>query len=256
MSGGDATTAASARFGGVRGPLAVSLVVIAYFSAAFLLLGPSAGALPAQFTLALALQLVAGALESYGVIILVLIVFVAVSEQQRSPRVILASLGFRRSGVARSLLWSVALFPLYALIGLIFLALASPLALGTGGGPVPSWYFYYIVPYSLVPVAVVEEAFARGYLLDRLLPSHPARLRQAVPAILLSSVLFTLYHVPGYLFRYSMSAGVAALLLTANVFPLSVLLGIAYVRSGTRTVAGPVLMHFLFDALPYLLVAL
>ncbi len=231
------------------------MVLTAYFSVALLLLGPSAGTLPAQFTLALALRLAAGALESYGVIILVLVVFVAVTEQQRSPRVILASLGFRRSGVARSLLWSVALFPLYALVGLVFLALVSPVALSSGGGPVPSWYVYYIVPYSLVPVAVVEEAFARGYILDRLLPSHPIRLRRAAPAILLSSLLFTLFHVPGYLLRYSMSAGGAALLLTANVFPLSVMLGIAYVRSGTRTVAGPVLMHFLFDALPYLLVA-
>ena len=241
------------RFGETKGPLLVSLVVFAYFVAVVLLVHPTGVSLPEQLTLAVLARLLANAAIGYGPLVLVLIVYEGWIEGRRSVRDVLAGLGFRRQGVDRSLLWSFLLFPAYAVVGLFTLMVASYVAPPSGGGPVPAWYPYYLVLYAFFPVAVVEEAFGRGYLLDRLMPAHPSGLLQAGPAILLSSFLFTLYHLPSYLVAYSFSPTRTLVLLAVNVFPLSVLLAVAYVRSRTRSAAGPVLIHFLLDALPYVL---
>jgi hypothetical protein len=57
------------------------------------------------------------------------------------------------------------------------------------GAQVPTWYLWYMIIQFFFPVAVVEEAVGRGYMLDRLMPQHPASLVKALPAILLSSLL-------------------------------------------------------------------
>jgi membrane protease YdiL (CAAX protease family) len=74
------------------------------------------------------------------------------------------------------------------------------------------------------PVAVVEEIVGRGYMLDRLMPQDPSSLVKALPAILLSSLFFTIYHVPTYLKGYAFSIPRTVGLLTLNVFPISVVL--------------------------------
>lgn len=116
-------------------------------------------------------------------------------------------------------------------------------------------YLYYAALSAFFPVAVFEEAFGRGYLPDRLLPPHPSRIATATPAFLVSSVLMTLDPLPGYLGVYSFSPTRAALLLGLNVFPLSFVLGVVYLRARVRNVAGPVVIHFHLDSLPYLLLA-
>jgi len=110
-----------------------------------------------------------------------------------------------------------------------------------------------MIIYSFFPVAVVEEVISRGYVLDRLVPQHPSSIIKALPAILLSSLLFTLYHVPSYLRLYSLSPAWIIALLAGNVFPWSVTLSIAYVRARTRNVVGLVLIHFLLDSIPFIL---
>jgi len=110
-----------------------------------------------------------------------------------------------------------------------------------------------MIIYSFFPVAVVEEAFARGYMLDRLTPHHPSSIVKALTAIVLSSLLFTLWHVPGYLIAYSFSIPWVVGLLAGNVFPISLVLSIAYVRARTRNIVGPMLIHFLLNALPMIL---
>lgn len=110
-----------------------------------------------------------------------------------------------------------------------------------------------MVIYSFFPVAVVEEAIARGYMLDRLMPQHPSSLAKALPAILLSSLLFTLWHLPSYLLSYPLSPTWAIGLLAGNVYPISVVLGIAYVRARTQNIIGPLLIHFLLDSIPIIL---
>jgi membrane protease YdiL (CAAX protease family) len=110
-----------------------------------------------------------------------------------------------------------------------------------------------MIVYAFFPVAVVEEMFARGYVLDRLMPEHPSTLRKALPAILLSSFLFTVWHLPAYLAGYGFSLLQVVVLLAGNVFLISAVLGIAYVRSKSRNIVGPVLVHFLLDAIPVII---
>lgn len=123
----------------------------------------------------------------------------------------------------------------------------------SSNGQIPTWYLYYMIIYSFFPVAVVEEAFARGYMLDRFMPQHPSSLTKALPAILLSSLLFTLYHLPTYVIRYYFSPYWIIVLLAGNVFPISVVLSVSYVRAGTRNIIGPILIHFLADSIPIIL---
>jgi len=106
-----------------------------------------------------------------------------------------------------------------------------------------------MIIYAFFPVAVVEEAFGRGYMLDRLLPQHPSSLKKGLPAILLSSLLFTLWHLPGYVIGYRFSIPWIASLLAVNVFPLSVVLSVAYIRAKTRNIVDPLPIHFLLDAI-------
>jgi membrane protease YdiL (CAAX protease family) len=124
----------------------------------------------------------------------------------------------------------------------------------SGNGQVPTWYTWYMVIYSFFPVAVLEEATARGYMLDRLMPQHPSSLVKALPAMLLSSLLMTLWHVPSYLRMYAFPIPWAIGRLAGNVFPISLVLSIAYVRARTRNIIGPILIHFLLDAIPFILV--
>ena len=169
-------------------------------------------------------------------------------------------MGLKREGTVKSVLWSFALFPLFIVIGLASMLLVSFLgsapslsAFVSSNGQVPLWYRYYMIAHALFPVAVVEEMFARGYVLDRLMPEHPSSLRKALPAIFLSSLLFTIWHLPAYLAGYGFSLLQVAILLAGNVFPISVVLSIAYVRSKSRNIAGPVLAHFLLDAIPVII---
>lgn len=191
--------------------------------------------------------------EVYGVLLAFLIVFLVLVEKHRSLREVFSSVGLKRNGTAKSVLWSFALFPLLIAIGGIMMMLTYFLApvstSGSGSQQVPSWYIWYMLIQSFFPVAVVEEMWARGFMLDRFMPQHPSSLSKATPAIVLSSILFTVWHLPTYLrsFRFqlpwvSLQAG--------NVFLISVVLGLAYARARTRNIVGLVLVHFLLDALP------
>jgi membrane protease YdiL (CAAX protease family) len=250
---------ASKRLGETKGPFIMWLFVTLYFAIPMLFAGggSSGGTLPQNFTLSLAFNLIISMVIGWGGILVFLVAFLAVREKRGSLRQIFSSVGLRKTGSFRSLLWSLGLFPLCAVIGLVSLMLVSFIGpLPTGGsnsGQVPFWYLLYMVIYSFFPVAVIEETVARGYLLDRLMPEHPSSLAKALPAIILSSVLFTLYHVPGYLRVYSLPVAWAVGRLAINVFPLSIVLCIVYVRARTRNVIGLVLVHFLLDALPFVL---
>jgi membrane protease YdiL (CAAX protease family) len=189
--------------------------------------------------------------------LLFFVIFLAVWERRRSLRAIFSSVGLRRKGSIKRVLWGVALFLLLIVIGLIMQVLSNFLgsipSAASNNGQIPIWYLWYMVIHSFFPVAVVEEAIGRGYMPDRLMPQHPSSIVKALPAILLSSLLFTLWHVPSYLMSYSFSTPLVVGLLAGNVFPISVVLSIAYVRARTINIIGPVLTHFLLDATPIIL---
>jgi len=248
---------ASKRLGEVKGPFIVWLFVTLYFAIS-IFGGSSKGTLPQNVTI---FDLLIAMATGWGPILVFLVIFLAFWERRRSLVEIFSSVGLRRKGFAKSMFWSIALSPLFlVIIGLIWMTLSYflgpfsfPQASGSGSGQVPLWYPFYMIIYSFFPVAVVEEAIGRGYMLDRLMPQHPSSLVKALPAMLLSSLLLTLYHLPSYLRLYSFPAPWVVALLAGNVFPWSVGLSIAYVRAGTRNILGPVLIHFLADSMPIIL---
>jgi membrane protease YdiL (CAAX protease family) len=248
----------SKRLGKTKGPFIAWFFFTLYFALLNLLrTGASSGTLPQNLTLSLIVNLLIAVTRSYGVVLAFLVAFVALWEKQRSLKDVFSSLGLRKTGSARSVFWSFVFFPLFAVIGLASMSLASSLGYFSAWSfineQVPTWYSWYMVLYSFFPVAVVEEVWARGYMLDRLMPMHPLGVRRALPAILLSSFLFTIWHLPGYFGAYGFSVPRVALLLSVNVFPISIVLSVAYVRARTRNVIGPILIHFLLDAMPIIL---
>ncbi len=245
MSVGGACPAASARVGEWKGPILVWLVLTAFGTAATFFVRF------AELTLTSAIL---GAAVFYGFTTVFLVGFVSLHEKRRL-RTVFASLGLRKAGAGRSLEWALLLFP--AVVG-VSLAGTTALSLTLGPlppqvthtGSLPPWVLWFTLVEAFFPVAIVEEMYGRGYLLDRLMPTHPARLREAGPAILVSAVLFALWHVASYLQAYQFSVAWTVGLIGLNVFPLSVVVGVAYVRSRTQNIAGVILLHFLLDALP------
>jgi len=248
---------ASKKLGETKGPFIVWLFFTLYFAIPILFSGSSNGTLPQNITISIVLGLLTGMAIGWGGILVFLVIFLTLWEKRRSLREIFSSVGLKRTGSVKSVLWSFALFPLLIVIGLMMIVLTfllGPIPSAVSDSvQVPTWYIWYMVIYSFFPVAVLEEAIARGYMLDRLMPQHPSSLVKALPAVLLSSLLMTLWHVPAYLRIYAFPIPWVIGRLAGNVFPISVVLSIAYVRARTRNIIGPVLIHFLLDAIPIIL---
>lgn len=240
--------------------LEVWMFIIAFFTIAYLAASRTGTVnqqqIPSSFSLPLAITLVDGALASFVPIMLFLVYFVRHYER-RDFRSTISSLGLNRNGIGRSVLWSMVFMAglmlvvvLWegALVGLFGSAFATALGMAN---KVPSWYAAVLL-VSILVNAVMEESIGRGYMLDRLMPSHPAGLLASLPAILGVSVLGMLYHVPTYVIGYQFSP--LSLLFNFGVTFLSfTFVGLAYVRSRVRNISGPILIHFLLDATPYLL---
>jgi len=240
-----------------KGPLTVWLFVTLYFAIPMLISGSSNGTLPQNVTISLILALLMSIAIGWGGVLVFLAIFLALWERRRSLGEIFSSVGLRRTGFVKSVLWSFALFPFCVVVGLISMMLSNfigPLPTAVSNSEqAPFWYPWYMIIYSFFPVAVLEEAIARGYMLDRLMPQHPSSLTKALPAMLLSSLLATLYHIPAYLRVYALPIPWTIGRLTINVFPISLVLSIVYVRARTRNIIGPILIHFLLDAIPFIL---
>jgi len=248
------------KLGEIKGPIIVWIFVVSYLTVLAVFSGSSTGTLPQALTVSIVFALLIAMAQPFGLMLIFLVIFLALYEKRHSLVEIFSSVGLRRKGIRKSILWTFALIPLIFVVYLLLMMItyflgpiSFPQASSSNNGETPLWYLYYMILYSLFPVALVEETFARGYLLDRLMPRHPSRLLKALPAILLSSLLFTLYHLPTYLKVYQFSTAWAIALLTGNVFPWSIILSIAYVKAGTRNIIGPVVMHFLADSMPIVL---
>ncbi len=242
---GDAWRMARVDLGETKGPLIVWVALTAYASLVTTLV---------RFGELTPVSAVLGVGVFYGFSAAFLVGFVSIHEGRRLADVF-AALGLRKDGIVRSLEWGVLVLPLVVVVGLggtiLLASVLGPLPPGfTRTGPQPAWLLWFTLAESFFPVAVVEEMYGRGYLLDRLLPGHPCTVRRAVPALLLSAALFALWHLASYLEAYAFSLAWTVGLIALNAFPLGIVLGIAYVRSRTQNIAGMILLHFLLDALP------
>lgn len=247
-------------FGEIKGPIFVTILILCLFVTVLLLFrGSSGGSIPQDISGALILGVLTSFGLTYGVWIVAFVVFLDVWEKRRSLRDILSSVGLKKEGLGKSIFWGLLiLIPVglvFFLVTAFFGSLLGPItqATNSSGASPPTWYTYYLIIYAFFPVAIFEEAFGRGYMLDRLMPHKPSGIKEALPAIILSSILFTLFHVPSYVLVYSISPMWVVVLLIGNVLPNSIFLGIGYVRSRTRNIGGSILAHFLMDSFPYLL---
>jgi len=173
---------------------------------------------------------------------------------------IFSSVGLKREGSVKSMLWSIALLPLFlATISLMMMLTYFLVAISfarisvSSSGQVQLWYPYYMIIYSFFPVAVVEEAIGRGYMLDRHLSQHPSSLTKGLPAIFLDSLPRTFYHLPAYLRSYSLSVRLGYCSSGRQFFPVVSCLKHSVRWTKSRDIIGSVLTHFLADAMPYIL---
>ena len=237
----------SSKWGGV---FAVSAFVIFWFNFPALLFGSQKQ--PSAFSPDLIPGLVVGTLFVLGPVLLFLFGFVKRYEKKQSFKATIASLAWNREGVRRSLLWAVPFFALIILSQIII----SEIALGIFGPSVftypyqsslPPWYGFFTIIYSVFS-SLTEETVGVGYIVDRLMPSHPAPLRKASGAVLVRSLVAVLYHLTTYLvlFRFSLAT---AMVNFVSAFVSFAIIGYAYVRSNTRNIAGPWALHYLQDVL-------
>ncbi len=243
--------------------LGVWVFVLAYFGIAFIVASRMGSGsqyqIPPSFSLPFAVSLVDGELISFVPIMFFLVYYVR-HHEGGSFRSTISSLGLNRYGVGRSLLWSMVFTAMLALAVLLWEGLMAGLfgssftTAQTLASSVPRWYAAAI----MIPIllnAIMEESVGRGYMLDRLMHSHPAGLRGSLPAVLGVSTLGMLYHIPTYFLGYHFSP--LSLLFNFGVVFLSfTFVGLGYVRSRVRNIAGPILAHFLLDAGSYFLVLL
>jgi membrane protease YdiL (CAAX protease family) len=237
--------------------------VIAYLAVAYLAVSGTGGGMqqqiPSSFSPTFAISVTAGELILF-VPVMLFLVYLVRHYEGGTIRSTLSSLGLNRVGIGRSLLWSIVFAALLVLALLLWEGVIAGL-FGSGfataqtlATPIPKWYAIVIMIPNLLN-AVMEESVGRGYMLDRLMPSHPAGLRASLLAILGVSILGMLYHIPTYLLGYHFSLP-SAIFNFGVVFFGFMFVGLGYVRSHTRNISGPVLVHFLLDAGPYLLVIL
>lgn len=167
-------------------------------------------------------------------------------EKRRSLKDLLVSVGFRKQGIGKSILWTMACIIPYIVV-IFLISGQSLIQQATLIKSFPTWLIICNILYFLVFVAAFEESFFRGYLLDRFMPEHPSSIKKALPAILLSSLFFMIYHIPILVFNGNLFS-------LAPILVISVLLSLGYVKSRNRNIAGPVIAHFLVDSSLYFLV--
>lgn len=155
--------------------------------------------------------------------------------------------GLRFPGV-RDLLYTagglVALVCVAIGVGLVFSALDVPTAQNSientareGGAEVLLW----AIPLAWLAIGLGEELVFRGVIQNYLEEGF-----STAGAILASSVIFALVHVPAYYSPNPVAMGSVLVV----VFCLSVILGVTYVR--TRNLLVPILIHGTYNAIVFL----
>jgi membrane protease YdiL (CAAX protease family) len=240
-----------------KGVMAVWLFIFSYWAlTSFFARASSVSQIPPVITASLWLTFIAGQLVEYATVLLFLFFFMWLYEKNRRSvgiKNLFSSVGWNKTGIRQSLKWAVIFLLILAPISLVLSGVQSLAAVGTEGASTQSattsipLSAFIIIIISTSGTAVTEETVVRGYILDRLMPTHPSTIRQALNAIIITSVIMMSYHAAPYLnsYRYSLPLTAVGLL---SVFVYSIFVSFAYVRSRVRNASGPILFHFLLDA--------
>jgi hypothetical protein len=207
---------------------------------------------PAIFSLALVPGEVIGALLVLGPVLLFLFLFVKRSEKKISLKAIVASVGMNRRGIGQSLFWSVPAFGLIVLaeivLGMVVTSVFGPHAISYPyQSSLPLWYSFRTMIYSVFS-SLTEETVGVGYIVDRLMPAHPASLAESAPAVLARSLIAVVYHIGTYFMVFHLSP-LVAMANFVSAFVAFTIIGFAYVRSRVQNVCGPWVTHYLLDVL-------
>lgn len=138
----------------------------------------------------------------------------------------------------------VALVGVAIVVGLVFSVLNVPTAQNSientareGGAEVLLW----AIPLAWLAIGLGEELVFRGVVQNYLEEEF-----STAGAILASSVIFALVHIPAYYSPNPVATGSVLVV----VFCLSVILGVTYVR--TRNLLVPILIHGTYNAIVFL----
>lgn len=242
---------------GKKGPVVVWLFILSYWGVISFVSrgGSSVSQLPSVLSAAVLLSLLFSLVAQYGPVFAFLFLFVRFYEKRQSfgIRSLVSSVGWNGTGVRKSLKWSLIFFLVAIPVGIVFLIIESAvagsgaehMAGSTSSTVVPGWYFSFAV-IALLADVVMEETLMRGYVLDRLMPTHPSTPRQSLTAVLLTSAMMSSYHLLPYLYAYNFSLALTGVNLIADFF-YSILISFAYIKSKARNASGPIVFHFLLD---------
>ncbi len=158
------------------------------------------------------------------------------------------------TGLKQKGFWSTLVILSFLLIGL--LALVSPSLKQIGAlqlAPLPAvLWFFGAWAWVAIEAGLCEEYLFRALLQSRL----GAWLQSPVAAIVMTSIIFALCHLPGLYLRgtpdtdgYSTNPLQVAAFTIATLSPLSIALGVLWAR--TRSLLLVVLVHGAIDALPF-----
>ncbi len=177
--------------------------------------------------------------------LLLMAVFLKIYGHAAGPATLLALVGLRRGNLSRGLLWAIVLG---LLLGSLQIMLSShkheiidALLDGT---------FFYKLPIAFVAMLLTagttEEFFFRGVLQSRLVDSWG----RGWLAILVTSVLFGIYHLPyAYLLESWPSHGDFGAAVAEGVIPAIVMgLVLGWLYHKFRNLLVPIVVHSLFNA--------
>ena len=177
-----------------------------------------------------------------------LLLFIVRKAGKRNIRSVLASVGLRRGNLTKGLLWACIAGLLLSALQLVISRKADEIL-----EIILSGRAFYLFPLTFLlmflTAGFTEEFFFRGVLLTRL----EFLFRSKVLAVLSSSFLFGIYHLPyAYLNPNWPSAGDWSAAWTAALgqgIPGGLILGFIYVYSG-RNLLASIVTHSLINALP------
>lgn len=159
----------------------------------------------------------------------------------------LSSIGVRRDNLGAGLLWGVLAGVLVSLVNLLSPNRATILESVRSGTAL--WLYPVSVALMLTTAATTEEVFFRGVLQTRL----TALLRSSIGAVVVTAVLFALFHLPyAYLdpdWRSAGDFGASIRLAFANGLPGGLIIGVVYVKAKHNLLA-PMVTHAMINALP------
>lgn len=137
----------------------------------------------------------------------------------------------------RRLRFAVAVIAIFLELGIVSAILFQGGSLAGFVTTTPARWAQLLAQMSII--AFAEEVLFRGFILGKLSRFRPQA--SSFRPVLISSILFILIHIPGWLYMQGAHAGL--LPLAGSIFVISVVLGVLF--QVTRSLWPPIILHLL-----------